>query len=246
MHPPRTTPAIHLPAPSIWPFAVGLSVLLVSFGLVWWSTDRSNTLSGVLLGTGAGAVIASVAGWGWEDSRMRRLTARAEEGERVEQVLAFVVRPAHPLAAVLLDEIDRLGSDLRGHGGLLDLRILRSEKAGMAQMLVESTWASREALEAAEATDQTFLDLVVEYGDAVEPGSVQVTDVAIEVDTKDVSPRSRSPVLQCSWDPLCWAARPSAWVSRCSSPRAFPPARRRGVRPPQVRAPSRARSWRSR
>ncbi|MDW8047526.1 MAG: plastocyanin/azurin family copper-binding protein, partial [Chloroflexota bacterium] len=77
---------------------------------------------------------------------------------------------------------------LRNLRGFQDLRITVSPAAaGPSQVLVETTWTDREGLASYEETRHTILDLLAKHEDQVVPGSVQVFDMEVVRDTKDVA-----------------------------------------------------------
>ena len=141
-------------------------------------------------------VFISIAGWAYEDGRMKK---KAEEGAasrgkrdaRFTQVLTFAVAEGRldtARSGGILDAIERSDSALRDLNGFQDMRIIVSPATtGPSQTLVETTWSNREGLATYEETRQTMLDLVAEHTDDVIPGSVQVFDMEVVRDTKDVS-----------------------------------------------------------
>jgi hypothetical protein len=181
--------ASHLPEPSIWPFVLGAASLLIGFAFVWWSHDRNGQWAGILAGMAGMGVAAGIAGWAWQDSHMRRQAALTERADRVGQTIEFKMVHAEAAAADLISAIERLGSELSGSAELEDLRILQSREDGRVFVLLETTWMSAAALEAFEATGRTFLDLLGQHAEIVEPGSVQVFDVDVLADSKDMMPR---------------------------------------------------------
>lgn len=178
----------HLPDPSIWPLAVGGAALIAGAALIWWSRDRSHDLAGVLLGVAVMAVLAAIAGWVLQDSRMRRKAEAEEQGVRVEQVVEFTVIAGGD-ASALMHAMEQQGDRLRSRDGFEDLRILRSTKEEEVQVLIETTWATREALDSFEEMRGTFLDLLIEHADVVKPGSTQVFTMQVEAESKDLLPR---------------------------------------------------------
>ncbi len=186
---------IHLPDPSPWPLVAALATLIVGAALVWWSNDRSNDMAAVTIGAAAFATLFAAGGWAWEDSRMRRRAAQRAEGAaptRYTQVITFLV-PEGKLDAArakdgVLAAIDDADNALRNLRGFQDLRITVSPAAvGPSQVLVETTWTDREGLASYEETRQTILDLLARHEDQVVPGSVQVFDMEVVRDTKDVA-----------------------------------------------------------
>lgn len=186
---------VHLPDPSPWPLVAALATLVVGAALVWWSNDRSNDMAAITIAGAAFATLFAVGGWAWEDSRMRRRAAQHAEGAaptRFTQVITFSV-PEGMLDAArakdgVLAAIDASDNALRTLRGFQDLRITVSPAAvGPSQVLVETTWSDREGLASYEETRRTILDLLAQYSDQVVPGSVQVFDMEVVRDTKDVA-----------------------------------------------------------
>lgn len=180
-------PTPHLPDPSVWPLVAGLATFVAAGALVWWSRDRSGALIGVFLGVGVTALLLTVAGWTWQDSRMRRMAAAAEHGRGVNQVIEFLVNPGSAAVTALLADIEKLGHELQANTDLQDVRILQSARDGQAMVMVEAAWPSMDALNAAD-TRQSFLDVISRYPGAVQQGTVQAFDLESVVDTKDLSP----------------------------------------------------------
>jgi plastocyanin len=190
---------VHLPDPSAWPLVVGLAAFVLGAALIWWSRDRDNHVAGILLGVGIAFVLSSIAGWAWDDSRMR---AKAESGHgaapraaRYTQVLAFAVAEGQLAAARgrqgVIGRIEE--ADLHNYEGFEDLRVTAAPAAsGPAQVLVETTWRGRDGFQSYEATRQTLLDIVNGEETQVLPGTVQVFDMDVVRDTKDTAFRFSS------------------------------------------------------
>src|SRR5690606_22112968 len=88
----------------------------------------------------------------------------------------------------VLTEIDSRDSVLRDLAGFQDLRIVVSPaETGPSQVLVETTWANREGLATYDETKDTLLDILTRHSDEVVAGSVQVFDMEVVRDTKDVA-----------------------------------------------------------
>jgi plastocyanin len=186
---------VHLPNPSVWPLVVGLAALLMGLALVYWTRDRHSNFAGPLLGAGVLGILISASGWAYEDGRMKR---RAEAHEmhgprdaRFTQVLTFGVaegRLGIARTTGILAAIEQSDSVLRDLAGFQDMRIIASPaEAGPSQVLVETTWSDREGLATYEETRATMLDVVAKHPDDVVPGSVQVFDMEVVRDTKDVA-----------------------------------------------------------
>ena len=185
---------VHLPDPSVWPLIVGLAALLMGLALVYWTRDRQSNFSGPLLGAGVLGVLIAAFGWAYEDGRMKR-KAEAHElttrrNARFTQVLTFGIAEGRLGAARsggILSAMETSDSALRDLAGFQDMRIIAAPaEAGPSQVLVETTWSDREGLATYEETRATLLDMVAQHPDDVVPGSVQVFDMEVVRDTKDI------------------------------------------------------------
>lgn len=186
---------VHLPDPSVWPLIAGAAALFLGLALVWWSQDRDSNIAGPALGAAAVFALASAAGWAWEDARMRR---KAELGEstaprnaRYTQVITFAIQEGRLAESRqeggLLAQLESADDRVRNLPGYQDLRVIATPAtAGPAQVLVETTWSDREGLASYEESRRTLLDLITGR-DEVVPGSVQVFDMEVVRDTKDVA-----------------------------------------------------------
>jgi plastocyanin len=186
---------VHLPDPSAWPLVAGFAALALGAALIWWARDPDSRLTGPLLGAAIVIALISVAGWAYEDGRMRR---KAEEPgretgpARYTQVVTFAIAEdqfdqARSRSGVL-QTIDRSDSALRDLAGFQDLRIVASPTTiGPAQVLVETTWSGRDELATYEETRRTILDILNQHPEEVVPGSVQVFDMEVVRDTKEVA-----------------------------------------------------------
>ena len=186
---------IHLPDPSIWPLVVGAAAMLLGFGLIYWTRDRDSAIAGPLLGAGLLATMIAAFGWAYEDGRMKK---KAEEGAhskerdaRYTQVVTFGVVEGmldQARTSGIIHALEAKDSSLMSLDGFQDLRIIASPATtGPSQVLVETTWADRSGLATYEETRQTLLDLVANYPEEVVSGSVQVFDMEVIRDTKDVA-----------------------------------------------------------
>lgn len=198
-HDAHAGPGVHLPDPSIWPFAAGLASMLLVAALVWWArVEDQRGLSGPLLGASVALTLFSVAGWGYEDGRMRQKAREHEERERAAarrtQVVTFAIAEGQLQAATgeggVIAAIQARHDDLRAAPGFEDLRINVSPAAdGPSQVIVETTWSSADELAAFEETERTILDLLAQHPDEVAAGSPQTFDMQVVRDTKDTSVR---------------------------------------------------------
>lgn len=187
---------VHLPDPSVWPLIVGLAALFVGLALTWWVRDRSNDFSGPILGAAVLSVFIAIAGWAYDDTKMRRkaLEGGASVGPRearFTQVVTFAVPEGqlpHARSEGIISAVERADNHLRDLAGFQDLRIIVSpSESGPSQVLVETTWSNREGLATYEETRQTMLDLVANNPDDVVPGSTQVFDMEVVRDTKEMA-----------------------------------------------------------
>lgn len=187
---------ISLSTPSVWPLIVGLAALFLGFSLVWWVRDRDNEFSGPILGAAIVSILIAIAGWAYDESKIRRRADRLAHGgggeSRFTQVVTFAIAdgrlPAARTSGGILAAIEAADSSLRGLAGFLDLRIIAAPaESGPSQTLVETTWVDREGLATYEETRKTILDLVAQHPDDVVPGSVQVFDMEVVRDTKEMS-----------------------------------------------------------
>jgi len=186
---------VHLPDPSVWPLIVGLAALVVGIALIWWSRDRSNDFSGPILGAAVVCALVAVGGWAYDDSRMRKKAEAGHGGHgegpvRFTQVLTFAIAEGELAAARsaggVIDALEN--TDLRDVDGFQDLRVIVTPAgSGPAQALAETTWSAREGLAGYDATRQTLLDVITAHTAQVVPGSVQVFDMEVVRDTKDVT-----------------------------------------------------------
>lgn len=186
---------VHLPDPSIWPLVVGVAALFLGAALIFWSRDTGNDFAGPLLGAAIVSTLIAVFGWAYEDGRMKRKAEqshiRGPREARFTQVVTFGIAEGQVEGARESGIIHRLESSdsaLRDLDGFQDLRVILSPaETGPSQVLVETTWADREGLATYEQTRRTMLDLLATHPDEVVPGSVQVFDMEVVRDTKDVS-----------------------------------------------------------
>jgi plastocyanin len=187
-------PPIHLPDPSIWPLILGVAALCVGIALVFWTRERDNSFSGPALGASFALLMAAVAGWAWQDGRMKKQAESHEHSTsrdaRYTQVVTFAIPQGRLDAAQsggILDAIQGSGSGLRDLAGFQDLRIIAAPAdSGPSQVIVETTWSGREGLATYEETRQTMLDFIADHPEDVVPGSPQIFDMQVVRDTKDM------------------------------------------------------------
>lgn len=183
-----------MPEPSVWPLLAGAAALFVGLALIFWTRDRQSSISGPLFGAAGLLLLVVVAGWATEDSRMRRRAERRDLSRpreaRYTQVVTFAIAEGKLAAATesgILTAINDADSSLHDLAGFQDLRIILSPaETGPTQVLVETTWSDREGLASYEETRQTLLDLINSHADELVPGSLQVFDMQVIRDTKEV------------------------------------------------------------
>lgn len=186
---------VHLPDPSIWPLVVGVAALFLGATLIFWSRDTGNDFAGPLLGAAIVSTLVAAFGWAYEDGRMKRKAEqshiRGPREARYTQVVTFGIAEGqveNARTSGVLSRLESSDSSLRDLDGFQDLRVILSPaETGPSQVLVETTWADREGLATYEQTRRTMLDLLATHPDEVVPGSVQVFDMEVVRDTKDVS-----------------------------------------------------------
>lgn len=192
---PHADHGVHLPDPSAWPLVAGFAALALGAALIWWARDPDARLTGPLLGAAVAVLLVAVAGWAYEDGRMRRKAEEADLTEkgptRFTQVVTFAIAEDQFERARsdsgVLQTIDRSDSALRDLAGFQDLRIVASPiTVGPAQVLVETTWSGRDELATYEETRRTILDILNQHSEEVVPGSIQVFDMEVVRDTKEV------------------------------------------------------------
>lgn len=185
------------PQPSVWPVIMGLAALFLGFSMIWWFQDKSNEFSGPMLGAAIVASLIAAAGWMYDERKSRRQVDEAAAGRggssRFTQVITFAVAPGRLAIARdtgIIHDIDRADGALRALPGFVDLRIIASPAAsGPSQVLVETTWTNREGLATYDQTRASIIDMVGRHPDDVVAGSVQVFDMEVVRDTKEISVR---------------------------------------------------------
>lgn len=183
------------PEPTSWAIMGGLTGLLLAAALLWWANDQESNFAMSFLGAAITVTVVAAAGWFVADSAAKKRANEAAAtggGEaRYTQVVTFAIAegqlPAARAAGGILHALDHSDSALRGLQGFQDLRITVSPaQAGPSQALVETTWAAREGLASYEETRQTILDIVNQHPEDVVAGTVQVFDMEVVRDTKEM------------------------------------------------------------
>ena len=198
-HDAHIGPGAHLPDPSIWPFVAGIAIMLLTAALVWWArVEDQRSLSGPLMGAAAAITLGAVAGWAYEDGRMRQKAREQEERARAAarrtQVITFAIAEGRIEASAaeggVIDAIQQAHDDLRAAPGFEDFRInVSTAETGPSQVIVETTWSTADDLAGFEATQRAILDLIGQHEDEVVAGSTQTFDMQVLRDTKDTSVR---------------------------------------------------------
>ncbi|MCL6644868.1 MAG: cupredoxin domain-containing protein [Dehalococcoidia bacterium] len=186
---------VHLPDPSIWPLVVGVAALFLGAALIYWSRADDQTFAGPLLGAAIVSTLIAVFGWAYEDGQMRKKAAMGGHDQaaptRYTQVVTFALAEGkleQARKSGIIHDLESSDNQLRDLDGFQDLRIIVSPAAtGPSQVLVETTWSDREGLATYEETRQTMLDIIARHTDEVVPGTVQVFDMEVIRDTKDVT-----------------------------------------------------------
>ena len=183
------------PEPTSWAIMGGLTALLLAVALLWWANDQGSNFAMSFLGAAIAVTVVTAAGWFVADSAAKkRATEAAATGggdARYTQVVTFAIAEGQLAAARapggILHALDHSDSALRGLQGFQDLRITVSPaQVGPSQALVETTWSGREGLASYEETRGTILDAVNQHPLEVLPGTVQVFDMEVVRDTKEM------------------------------------------------------------
>jgi len=183
--------------PTAWPLVVAIAAVLLGLTLLWWGRDPSNEFAWPFLG--AAIVITTIASGAWmvDDSRSRRralaLGDRAR-ASRYTQVVTFAIADGQlataRAAGGVLAALDESDTALRALPGFQDIRVVVSPStSGPSQALCETTWWDRGSLAIYDQTTKTVLDVLNAHTDEVLPGSVQVFDMEVVRDAKEVSVR---------------------------------------------------------
>jgi plastocyanin len=176
----------------------GFGALFLGVALVWWADKGTSGFTGPFLGVAIAVTMLAGFGWAYQDGVMKRKAEAGSHGEdhptRFTQVVTFALAEGQMAAAQagggVLHAIESADNALHDLAGFQDLRIIASPAAvGPAQVLVETTWSNREGLASYDETRRTILDIVNAHSGQVVAGSVQVFDMQVVRDTKDVSVR---------------------------------------------------------
>ena len=181
---------------TLWPVAAGIGAPLLGAALLFYTRDQDAAFAAPLLGAAIVVALFAMVGWVWDDRRTKqRAASGAALGEaRYTQVVTFAIAEDQYEASRATDgivsQLEDTNNQLRGLKGFQDLRVIVSASGtGPSQALVETTWADREGLATYEETRATLLDLLAKSEQQVVPGSVQVFDMEVVRDTKEVAVR---------------------------------------------------------
>lgn len=189
---------VHLPEPSIWPFVAGIAIMFLIASLVWWAcVEDQRSLSGPLLGASAAIMLGTVAGWAYEDGRMRQKAREHEEHARPPrstQVITFAIAEGQLGTSVgeggVIEAVQNAHEELRAAPGFEDLRInVATAEEGPSQVIVETTWSTADDMATFEEMQRAIIDLISQHADEVVAGSPQTFDMQVVRDTKDTSVR---------------------------------------------------------
>lgn len=181
------------PGVSVWPIFTGISVLILGIVLAWWFNTDQDKITQPLLGASVVVVVLCLGAWFVEYIRRERASKRRGLGEaRRTQVVTFSISEGKldEARAGILAEIESTDNRLRELPGFEDLRVnLAPAETGPSQAIVETTWSDTERLASYEETRQTILDMIAQHPDVVVSGTVQVFDMQVVRDTKQVVTR---------------------------------------------------------
>lgn len=176
--------------PAAWPLVVGLGAVLIGAMLAWWADDTDNEVAGVFLGAAIVASLGAIALWIWDDGRLKRKADEHQlDSAKATQVITFALaegsfEQAREAGGVLAG-LERAMAELHRSHGFVDLRINASPAStGTSPVVVETTWARREDLDAADSG--SLLDVISRHAEVV-AGSVQAFDMQVVRDSKIVS-----------------------------------------------------------
>ncbi len=185
------------PGLTAWPVVVATATVILGLALLWWGRDTSDQFAWPFLGAAIVTTAVAVGAWVADESRSRQRWARLGDRARPArqtQVITFAIAEGRIEAARtsggVLEALSRSDSSLRALPGFQDIRVVVSPaSSGPSQALCETTWWDRGALATYDRTRQTVLDLLNSRSDQVVPGSVQVFDMEVVHDPKEVSVR---------------------------------------------------------
>ncbi|MCE7927157.1 MAG: hypothetical protein DYG91_01470 [Chloroflexi bacterium CFX7] len=183
------------PEPKGWPVIVALSAIVLGLALWWWARDTGDNFAWPFFAASLVITVLAAGAWLVDEIRSRRRIATLGDrarATRYTQVITFAIAEGSLDAARsesgVLSALDRSDSALRSLAGFQDLRVIVSAPStGPAQALCETTWWDRGTLATYEQTRQTVLDILAASPDEVVPGSVQVFDMEVVRDAKQVS-----------------------------------------------------------
>lgn len=183
------------PDPKGWPVIVAISAIVLGLTLLWWARDTGDELAWPFFAAALVTTVLAAGAWLGDEIRSRRRVAALGDrarATRYTQVVTFAIAEGKLDAARseegVLAVLDRSDSVLRSLAGFQDVRVVvSSPPSGPAQALCETTWWGRGALATYDQTRQTVLDILGSHPGEVVPGSVQVFDMEVVRDAKQVS-----------------------------------------------------------
>ncbi len=184
-----------LPEPNGWPLIVALSALALGAALFWFGQDTGRDVAGPVFGAAIVTTVIAAVGWLFDTVRSRRRAAflgDTARPSRFTQVITFAIAEgqleAARSASGVLTALDHANSALRRLPGFQDIRIVVSPASvGPSQAIAETSWWDKGALASYDETRQTVLDLINGHSDEIVAGSVQVFDMEVVRDAKEVT-----------------------------------------------------------
>lgn len=188
-------PEAQQPEPNAWPVIVAAAAVFLGLALVWWGRDTSDEVAWPFLGAAVVVTVLAAGGWLIDGVRSRHRLALLGDRARATrhtQVITFAIAEGELANARgadgVLAALSASDSSLRGLPGFQDIRLVVSPAAsGPAQAICETSWWDRGALATYDQTRQTMLDVLNAHAGEVVPGSIQVFDMEVVRDAKEVS-----------------------------------------------------------
>ena len=189
------------PGLTAWPLIVAISAVLLGLALLWWGRDTSAQFAWPFLGATIVLTTIAAGAWMFDESRSRKrafMLGDRARATRYTQVVTFAIAEGHlegaRAANGVLQTLSESDTALRALPGFQDIRVVISPaSAGSSQALCETSWWDRGSLATYDQTRQTVLDVLNAHPDEVVPGSVQVFDMEVVRDAKEVSVRLGMP-----------------------------------------------------
>lgn len=183
------------PEPRGWPVIVALAAIVLGLALWWWARDTGDRMAWPFFAAALVTLVMAAGAWIIDEIRSRRRVAALGDrarATRYTQVITFAISEGNLEAARseggVLAALDHSDSALRSLAGFQDIRVVVSAPpAGPARALCETTWWGRDDLSTYDQTRQTVLDILAAHPEEVVAGSVQVFDMEVVRDAKQVS-----------------------------------------------------------